>query len=88
MNVVPLAQMAQIMDQRIKSVAYVVVLSEPTSIRPSKEMGLHKAKKKMLTSVIIKPMTVRLITVFLLSYETRWDQRAVGLIPVEVTDLL
>ena len=45
MNVVPLALMTQMMDQRINSTVYVVVLSEPMNlslnVSPSKETGNH-----------------------------------------------
>ena len=55
MNVVPLAP-RETMDQRIKSAVYIVVLSESMKILlrvcPTKEMGPHEAKKKVLS----KPM--------------------------------
>ena len=50
MNVGPLALMMQMMDQRINSAVYVVVLSEPVnfplSVRHSNEMGDRMKQRK------------------------------------------
>ena len=57
------------MEQRINSAAYVVVLSEPVnfpmSISPREENGRPHGRIKHLTSAGIKPTTPDLMTVAL-----------------------